>query len=151
MQPQNIRYSGLSKKHHKAGTNLIRFILLFASILYLFACGGLSDKGAYTFSENAKRLKLEVGAIKEITVKSSRDSTWQIIGASDNKEIVDVTSKQDPSEETTTNTIPDNGSLTFLVKGITNGRIRITFSEKRIGETGPGRTLQTYLVDVVSD
>jgi hypothetical protein len=151
MQPQNTKNPGLYKNYSKEGTNLIRFTLLFASILYLSACGGLSNKGGYTFSENSKRLNLEVGDIKEITVKSSRDSTWQIIGASDNKEIVDVTSKQDPSEETTTNKIPDNGSLTFLVKGVTNGRIRIIFSEKRIGETGSGRILKTYLVDVVSN
>jgi hypothetical protein len=64
MQLQNTKNPGLYKNYSKEGTNLIIFTLLFVSILYLSACGALSNKGGYTFSENSKRLKLEVGEIK---------------------------------------------------------------------------------------
>jgi hypothetical protein len=128
----------------------LRVLLLFLFISGICACGNPAQKDAYTFSEKARRIKLNVGDIKEITMTSQKDSSWTMVGSSENKEIVDVTSKEDPSEETTTATIPDNGSLVFLVKGVTNGSVRVTFAEKRKGETGPGRTLKTYLVDVVS-
>jgi hypothetical protein len=138
-------------KTRKAMINLIRFTFILSLVTGLHACGGLSDKGGYTFSEKSKKIKLGVGEIKEITLTSQRDSTWQMIGSSENKEIVDVSSKEDPSEETTTTTIPDKGTLVFLVKGVTTGRVRITFAEKPKAETGPGRTLKTYMVDVVTE
>jgi hypothetical protein len=142
--------TGSLMSRQKAMINLLRFTCILFLVTGLYACGGLSDKGGYTFSEKHKRIKLGIGEIKEVTLTSQRDSSWTMIGSSENKEIVDVTSKEDPSEETTTTTIPDKGSLVFLVKGVTNGRVRINFAEKRKGETGPGRTLKTYMVDVVS-
>lgn len=117
----------------------------------LYACGGMSNTGNYTFSENSKRIKLNIGDIKEINVTGLRDSTWQVIGSSENKEIVDVTSKQDPSEETTTTTVPDNGKMVFLVKGVTTGSVSITFAEKQKEQEGPGRVLKTYQVQVVTE
>jgi hypothetical protein len=141
----------LSATSRKKTFPLLRFILVTFLLSGLYACGSVSNKGDYTFSEKARRIKLGIGEIKEITINSQRDSTWQVIGSSENKEIVDVTSKQDPSEETATTNIPHNGSLTFMVKGVTTGKIRVVFAEKKKAESGPGRILKTYLVDVVTE
>ncbi|MDO1447923.1 hypothetical protein Q0590_16750 [Rhodocytophaga aerolata] len=116
----------------------------------LAACGGMSSKNGYTFSEPSKKIKLAVGEIKEIRLTSQRDSTWQVASSSENKEIVDVTDKADTTEETTTSTVPDKGNMVFLVKGVTPGSVKISFAEKQKEEEGPGRILKTYQVEVVT-
>ena len=116
----------------------------------LAACGGMSSKNGYTFSEPSKKIKLAVGEIKEIRLTSQRDSTWQVASSSENKEIVDVTDKADTTEETTTSTVPDQGNMVFLVKGVTPGSVKISFAEKQKEEEGPGRILKTYQVEVVT-
>jgi hypothetical protein len=140
-------YTPPTSNYNRRLNKLLTFALTIILITGLYACG---NKAGYSFSESSKRIKLNVGEIKEISLSSNRDSTWQVIGSSENKEIVDVTSKQDPSEETTTTNIPDNGSLVFLVKGVTSGSVKITFAEKQKDDTGPGNILKTYQVDVTT-
>jgi hypothetical protein len=94
------------------------------------------------------KLRLEVGQVKEVTLSASGNGTAQLIGTSDNQEVVDVTRKQ-PSPEATATTQPgDSGPVVFLIKGVTVGTANVTFSEKQSGEQGSGQTKKTYVVDV---
>jgi hypothetical protein len=141
----------LSGTNKFPGPNLLKFIFSVLFIAGMYACGGMSGKGGYTFSEQSRKIKLNVGEIKEIRLTSQRDSTWQVVSSSENKEIVDITNKADPTEVTGTSTVPDQGNMVFLVKGVTPGSVRISFAEKQKAEEGPGRILKAYQVEVVTE
>ncbi len=74
------------------------------------------------------------------------DSTVQLIGTSDNSEVVDVSPKQSVAETS----VPKSANAIFLIKGVTVGTAKVVFSEKQTGGTGTDRVLRTYVVQVAT-
>ena len=113
----------------------------------LAACGG---SGSGTSSGSAKRLRLEVGKIKEVSFRLGPDTTLQLYSSSDNKEIVDVSRAESAPEDVAARPAKGADRAVFYIKGISPGRASIVFSEKKTGQEGAGRSLSTYAVEVVS-
>jgi hypothetical protein len=112
----------------------------------LTACGGAGS----STSGGAKRLRLEVGKIKEVDFRLGPDTTLQLYSSSENKEIVDVSRAESAPEDVAARPAKGTDRAVFYIKGISPGRANVVFSEKKNGQEGPGRTLSTYNVEVVS-
>lgn len=93
-------------------------------------------------------MRLTVGEIKEVTLTSRGGHDSQIVGTSDNQEVVDVS--QRPYTAADSNALQRGNAVptVFLVKGVTGGTARVEFAEKTAGETGAGRLRQAYAVQV---
>ena len=89
-------------------------------------------------------MRVAVGQIKEISLPAPGDSTVQLIGTSDNSEVVDVSPKQSASETSA----PKLNTMIFLIKGVTVGTAKVIFSEKQTGGSGTDRIVRTYVVQV---
>ena len=123
---------------------LPRFTLPLFLLLGLFAC----QKGT---SQRPVRLRIAVGEIKEVTLDNPKDQTVHLTGSSDDKEIVEVTTRQlAPADAQSTTVSPDVRAV-FHIQGISPGRANVVFSEQGADSTSTGRVLQTYRVEVVSD
>jgi hypothetical protein len=123
--------------------------LLPAALLLalLAACGG---PGSSTSAGGTKRLRLEVGKIKEVDFRLGPDTTLQLYSSSDNKEIVDVSRAESAPEDVAARPTKGTDRAVFYIKGVSPGRASVVFSEKKNDQDGPGRTLSTYTVEVVS-
>lgn len=115
------------------------------SVVALLLLAGLSSCHSLQPGESGKRLKLNVGEIKEISLSAPKDSTVQIVGTSDNNEVVDVSQK--PVIGSTTQSA---GSMVFLLKGVTVGTANVIFSDRKPGEAGAGHIRRTYKVQVTT-
>ena len=124
-------------------TPLLPAVLLLA---VLTACSGAGS----STSAGGKRLRLEVGKIKEVDFRLGPDTTLQLYSSSENKEIVDVSRAESAPEDVAARPAKGTDRAVFYIKGISPGRASVVFSEKKTGEEGPGRTLSTYNVEVVS-
>ena len=92
-------------------------------------------------------MRLSVGEVREVTLPEPGNKTAELIGTSDNSEIVDVTPKPAPAESGTSPARP----TTFLIKGVTAGTARVVFSEKQPDDAGPGKVVKTYSVRVKTE
>jgi hypothetical protein len=103
-----------------------------------------------TEPNKGQKLQLTVGDIKELTMDTRTDTTWQLVATSDNQEVVDVSRK--PTAGTTgTGTDPiATGPAVFLIKGVTVGTARVVFAEKQMGTDGTGRVKKAYNVTVTT-
>ncbi|MEZ0610633.1 hypothetical protein ACAW74_19115 [Fibrella sp. WM1] len=95
------------------------------------------------------KIRLQVGDIKEITMTTRADTSWQLTATSDNQEVVDVSRKQ-PIATTGSPQASATGPAVFLIKGVTVGTARVVFSEKQAGSSGDGQVRKTYTVVVSS-
>ncbi|MBD0256876.1 MAG: hypothetical protein ICV83_14250 [Cytophagales bacterium] len=114
----------------------------------LAACGGSAGGG--TSAGGAKRLRLEVGKIKEVDFRLGPDTTLHLYSSSDNKEIVDVSRAESSPDDVAVRPAKGTDRAVFYIKGVSPGRASVVFSEKKSDQEGPGRTLSTYMVEVVS-
>lgn len=132
---------------HSAGHSRSAFGLsLFVSLLVgAGACTSTKSTGSQ------KRVQLAVGDIKEITVPRRGDSSLQLIGTSDNQEVVDVSRRELAPAVDTLQQQPASGPAVFQLKGITVGTANVTFSEKSPNEVGNGKTIRTYVVRVTAN
>ncbi|GAB2545844.1 hypothetical protein GCM10027085_41840 [Spirosoma aerophilum] len=96
-----------------------------------------------------KRLKVSVGEIKEITLSGRGTNGSELIGTSDNQEVVEVSRQQlAPAVDTLRQA---NASPTvFQIKGVTVGTANVIFSTKPMNQSGSGQTVRTYVVQVVA-
>ncbi|RIV23844.1 hypothetical protein DYU11_12835 [Fibrisoma montanum] len=122
-------------------------------IVYTLLIAGLSacatGKNGNENTGRQQRLRVAVGEIKEIRLASQGDSTIQLIGSSDNTEVVEVSRRQlAPPVDTLTR--DNSGPAIFEIKGVTTGTAKVVFSEKRAGEQGSGQPRKTYVVQVVT-
>lgn len=125
----------------KAGKHLIFLGFLFTAL----SCShtGVSDTGT------KKRLRVSVGEIKEISMSGRGDSGAELIGTSDNQEVVEVSRQQlAPAVDTLRRTNP--GSAVFQIKGVTVGTANVVFSTKPMNQSGSGQAIRTYVVQVVA-
>lgn len=96
-----------------------------------------------------KKLRINVGEIKEIRMRSSADTSLQMIATSENPEVVDVSRKQAPQESVALKpgrSVP----MIYLLKGVTAGTAKVIFSEKQTGLNAKEQIRRTYLVQVVN-
>lgn len=91
-----------------------------------------------------RRMRVDVGQIKEISLPAPGDSTVQLIGTSDNSEVVDVSPKQLAAQTS----VAKSDNAVFLIKGVTVGTAKVVFSEKQTGGSGTDRVVRTYVVQV---
>ncbi|WP_128546833.1 hypothetical protein [Larkinella soli] len=114
----------------------------------LFSALGLSLLTACS-SGRQQRIRVEVGEVREVKLSGRGDASLQLIGTSENNEVVEV-SKRLVSPAVDTLQPRNAGPSVFEIKGVTNGTARVVFSEKPAGEAGPGKVRKRYLVQVVS-
>ncbi|QJW92378.1 hypothetical protein HNV11_16235 [Spirosoma taeanense] len=96
-----------------------------------------------------KRLRLGIGEIEEVSFPQRGDGSTQLIGASDNQEVVEV-SRRELAPAVDTLKRDGSGPAVFQLKGVTLGTAKVIFSEKKAGEIGSGEALRTYTVEVVT-
>ncbi len=119
--------------------------MLFWLIFGLSACSHTSQPG----SGDQKRLRISVGEIKDVSLSIRGDGSSELVGTSDNQEVVEVSRQQlAPAVDTLNrnNTVP----TIFQIKGITVGTANIIFAKKPLGRTGPGDVVRTYIVQVTA-
>ncbi len=96
-----------------------------------------------------QRIRLSVGEIKEISMPSRGDNNVQLIGTSDNQEVVEV-SRRELAPAVDTLRRDNSGSTIFQLKGVTVGTANVIFSEKKTSDQGNGQAVKTYVVQVIS-
>ncbi|GAB4023103.1 hypothetical protein GCM10028773_38830 [Spirosoma koreense] len=112
---------------------------------WLTAC----SKGSQPGSGPQKKLQVTVGEIKEIRLSPSADGTSELIGTSDNQEVVEV-SRQQLAPAVDTLKRGTSGPTTFQIKGVTVGTANVVFAKKQMGDAGPGTAVRTYVVRVTA-
>ncbi|MVM41347.1 hypothetical protein GO730_32775 [Spirosoma sp. HMF3257] len=94
-------------------------------------------------------MRVSVGEIKEISMPSRGDGTSELIGTSDNQEVVEV-SRQQLAPAVDTLKRDDTRPTVFQIKGITAGTANVVFATKPLNQTGNGQTIRTYIVQVTA-
>lgn len=122
-----------------------RFFLLIILIVQASACNRQGTSTTENAAQKPRNIRLVAGEIKEVRLPVPADTTFQLVASSENNEIVDVSKQTDEQTQTQR---PEKE--TFLIKGITPGTVKVTFSRKKVDEEGAGDVTQTYLVRVVS-
>ena len=121
------------------------FASVMSLIISLFAC----SKTSQSSTGSSKKLRVSVGEIKEISVPSRGDSSVELIGTSDNQEVVEVSRQQlAPAVDTLKRAGPS--PTVFQIKGVTVGTANVIFSAKPMNATGSGQPVRTYVVQVVT-
>lgn len=116
-------------------------ILLMSLFIGFSACSSNKPSGP------TKRINLSVGEIKEISLSDRGNSTMQLIGTSDNEEVVSVSRPElAPAVDTLNRT--RSAKAVFQLKGVTAGTANVTFTEKAPNDPGPGQIRKTYIVQV---
>lgn len=132
--------SAVRKYHHHA------LSLAIACVMALLAACSANRTGV----AKGQPLRLQVGEIKELSMATRSDTTWQLSATSDNQEVVDVSRKpSSPATGDMGGEVPA-GKTVFLIKGVTVGKANVVFSEKQVGADGSGRVKKTYTVTVDS-
>ena len=121
---------------------IVQFCWIIGLITAILSCNRAN-------SVAKKRLTIEVGEIKEISLPNRSNSTSELTGSSDNQEIVDVSRRQLAAPVDTLQR-SDKGASVFQIKGVTVGTANVVFMTKPLGSTGTGETIRTYVVQVVA-
>ncbi|WP_338870506.1 hypothetical protein WBJ53_22950 [Spirosoma sp. SC4-14] len=116
-------------------------ILQISLLVALSACSSDKPSGA------PKRVKLSVGEIQEISLSDRGSNSMQLIGTSDNEEIVAV-SRPDLAPAVDTLNRAQPAKAVFQLKGITAGTANVTFTEKAPNDPGPGQIRKIVSVRV---
>lgn len=127
----------------------LRKLTIFASIIGLIIGFPACNKSSQPGTGSQKKLRVSVGEIKEISVPSRGDSSVELIGTSDNQEVVEV-SRQQLAPAVDTLNRAGTGPTIFQIKGITVGTANVIFSAKPMNATGSGQPVRTYVVQVVT-
>ena len=127
--------------------NLIRFATLPLGLICLISYLSGCSTGNLATSGTTKKMSIAVGDIREISLPGGGDGSMELIGTSDNQEIVDVSRRElAPAVDTLKRT--DTGPTVFQIKGITAGKANVVFSKKALGATGNVQPVRTYVVQV---
>lgn len=120
--------------------------LLLAVVIGLTGCRqGMVSSNA---SARGERLEVKLGEIKEVTVSGLITNPVELVGTSENKEVVEVSRRRLTAAKDTV-TPSDSGPAVFEIKGVTPGTARVTFSEKRMDGKGKEKIRKAYVVKVV--
>jgi hypothetical protein len=132
-----------------ATTITSKYLNVFIWLLWLipgfFACTHTSQPG----SGVQKKLRISVGEIKEVSLTARGDGMSELIGTSDNQEVVEVSRQQlAPAVDTLNRNNAD--PTVFQIKGVTIGTANVVFSTKPMNQTGSGQPIRTYVVQVMA-
>lgn len=116
--------------------------------LFLLSLASCSQSNQMS-SGSQRKLKVTVGEIKEVSLSRSGDGSSELIGTSDNQEVVEV-SRQQLASAVDTLQRKSTGPTVFQIKGITVGTANVVFSEKSVNQTGSGQPVRTYVVQVTA-
>lgn len=124
---------------------LIKRLMPVLLLTGLLACSqtGQTDGGT------KRKLKVAVGEIKEVSLPSQGDGSSELIGTSDNQEVVEV-SRQQLAPAVDTLKRDKSGPTVFQIKGVTIGTANVVFSTKPLNQTGSGQAIRTYVVQVTA-
>lgn len=118
--------------------------VLFWLVLACISC----NKGSLPSSGPQKKLRVSVGEIKEISLSTGGNSAVELIGTSDNQEVVEVSRPQlAPAVDTLT---LRKAPMIFQIKGVTVGTANVIFTTKPLNQAGSGQTIRTYIVQVTA-
>lgn len=131
--------------HSLKGKNTVKSILFFYLLVGLYSCSHSSQSG----TGSQKKLRVSVGEIKEISLSDRGDSGSELIGTSDNQEVVEV-SRQQLAPAVDTLSQNKTGPTVFQIKGVTAGTANVIFSTKPMNQAGNGTTVRTYVVQVTA-
>ena len=120
-------------------------ILLALFTLSLAAC----SKSNQLTSGPQRKLTVTIGEIKEVSLSRSGDGSSELIGTSDNQEVVEV-SRQQLAPAVDTLQRKNTGPTVFQIKGVTVGTANVVFSEKPMNQAGNGQPVRTYVVQVTA-
>ena len=120
--------------------------LLWSTVLMmaLVACSQSNQMAG-----SKKKLRVAVGEIKEVTIARSGDGATELVGTSDNQEIVEV-SRRELAPALDTLKRSDSSPTVFQIKGVTVGQANVVFSTKPMQATGSGTPVRTYVVQVTA-
>lgn len=135
-------YSSMTTSHTAPKT--VRTFVLF----WLVLAGASCSKGTMPNDGPQKKLRVSVGEIKEISLASRGDGAAELIGTSDNQEVVEVSRPQLAPAVDTLNR--KNSPTVFQIKGVTVGTANVIFTTKPLNQTGSGQTIRTYIVQVTA-
>jgi hypothetical protein len=124
-------------------TKAILTLLIGLTVAGLNACHSNKSLG------KQQRIRLKVGEIKEISMPGRGDNAMQLIGTSDNQEVVEV-SRQQLAPAVDTLARSKASPTIFQLKGVTVGTANVIFSEKQPNDQGNGQAVKTYVVQVIS-
>lgn len=128
---------------------LRRFNQTTKQLVPLLLIGGLLACSQNSQPGSQKRLRVSVGEIKEVSLPSGGDGSSELIGTSDNQEVVEVSRRQlAPAVDTLSRT--NTGPTVFQIKGVTIGTANVVFSTKPLNQTGSGQPIRTYVVQVTA-
>lgn len=131
----------LSNSYFASPQQQVGYMLLLSLFIGFSACSSNKPSGP------TKRIKLNVGEIKEVSLSDRGSSPMQLIGTSDNEEVVSVSRPElAPAVDTLNRKRPDKA--VFQLKGVTAGTANVTFTEKAPNDPGPGQIRKTYIVQV---
>ncbi|GAA4409953.1 hypothetical protein GCM10023187_33980 [Nibrella viscosa] len=124
----------------------VTFLLLFVLIIGWTGCRRqLQSNNA---SNRGERLEVKIGEIREVALPGALITPVELVGTSENKEIVEV-SRRRLTAPIDTLRPSDPGPAVFEIKGVTTGTARVTFSEKRTDGKGKEKLRKAYVVKVV--
>lgn len=128
---------------HRAPKTAGAFVLFWL----VFACISC-NKGSLPSSGPQKKLRVSVGEIKEVSLSTESDGVAELIGTSDNQEVVEVSRPQlAPAVDTLTH---KKSPMVFQIKGVTVGTANVIFTTKPLNQAGSGQTIRTYIVQVTA-
>jgi hypothetical protein len=138
-----------TQRLHFLQSNVKQFWLVVPKFLLIGLLVGLTSCNATKTAGPSQRIRLQVGEIKEVSLANRGDGSLQLIGTSDNQEVVEVSR---PELAPAVDTLQRNQSkpTIFQLKGVTVGTANVVFSEKQPSDTGNGQVKKTYVVQVVS-
>lgn len=127
--------------HHYIRPKMSLLLLILSTIISVSAYqSNQSGPGS------RKKLKVAVGEIKEISMPTRGDGSFELVGTSDNQEVVEVSRQQlAPPVDTLQR---NSGPTVFQIKGVTVGTANVVFSKKPINQDGAGEVVRTYVVQV---
>ncbi|MBD2704889.1 hypothetical protein IC229_29930 [Spirosoma sp. BT702] len=94
-------------------------------------------------------MRVMVGEIKEVSLPAQGDGRTELIGTSDNQEVVEV-SRQQLAPAVDTLSRSKSGPTVFQIKGVTSGTANVVFSARPLNQSGNGQPVRTYVVRVVA-
>ncbi|SFC29657.1 hypothetical protein SAMN05216167_101819 [Spirosoma endophyticum] len=124
---------------------MVKRVWPLALMIGLMACAQTSQPS----TGSQKTLRVSVGEIKDITLSKGGNGSWELIGASDNQEVVEV-SRRNLAPAVDTLKRDNTGPMIFQIKGVTSGTANVVFTRKAIDGTGNGEVVRTYVVQVTA-
>ncbi|WP_223834275.1 hypothetical protein [Spirosoma profusum] len=136
------------KTYSTTSIRIIKATLLWP-VVCLFIGLAACSQTSQPINGPTQRLRVMVGEIKEVSLPAQGDGRTELIGTSDNQEVVEV-SRQQLAPAVDTLSRSKSGPTVFQIKGVTSGTANVVFSARPLNQSGNGQPVRTYVVRVVA-